>query len=168
MKNKLKEICAKYGGELKEIYAKYGGTIDIIVWIVTLLIIWSIVSCKSIVYEEKPVYIHDTTNVSVLKHDSVWMHDSVWSIQWMKGDTVFLDKGKIEWKYKEKKVHDTIRQVEKVPIEIEKPVIKEIEKKVEVEKELNWWQRWMIRLGEFALALLGIVLGLIVYKVVSK
>lgn len=103
-------------------------------------------SCRTIQTVEVPVYVHDTTYVTHNIHDSVFVENN--TVEYVKGDTVFLVKTKT--KYVEKTVHDTlVRYVEK-PIEVVK------EKTEYVEKKLTWMQKTLIGLGVcFVLSLMA-------------
>lgn len=80
---------------------------------------------------ERVVYQHDTTVVH--KRDSIIRRDSVYVKEWMKGDTVFIEKYKDRYIYRDR-WRDSVRVVrDSVAVE----TIKEIR----VEKPLSWWQR---------------------------
>lgn len=86
---------------------------------------------------ERVVYQHDTTVVH--KRDSIIRRDSVYVKEWMKGDTVFIEKFKDRYIYRDR-WRDSIRVVrDSVSIEH----IKE----VKVEQPLSWWKR--AKLGAF-------------------
>ena len=117
------------------------------------------VSCKTKYIETihyQPVEVHDTINTAVHIRDSVTLHDSVFIH--MKGDTVFSEKWRTEyrWKtrydtvYKSKEVPklltDTVYRVKEVPVE--KPVYKQ-----------HWWQKLLNTIGGiFLLGLIGSLL----------
>lgn len=94
---------------------------------------------------EKVVYQSDTT---VVHHrDSIFQKDSVYVKEWMKGDTVFIEKFKDRYIYKDR-WRDSIKIVrDSVSIEH----IKE----VKVEKPLSWWQN--ARIGSFWWLIAGLV-----------
>lgn len=105
----------------------------------TLSLILSLIflpSCSPKIIE-RVVYQHDTTVVH--KRDSVIRRDSVYVKEWMKGDTVFIEKYKDRYIYRDR-WRDSIRVVrDSVSIEH----IKE----VKVEQPLSWWKR--VKLGAF-------------------
>lgn len=93
---------------------------------------------------EKVVYQHDTTTVH--HRDSIFRKDSVYVKEWMKGDTVYIDRFRDRYIYKDR-WRDSIRVVcDSVAFE----TIKE----VKVEKPLSWWQK--ARMGAFWWLLAGL------------
>lgn len=97
---------------------------------------------------EKVVYQHDTTVVH--RRDSIIRRDSVYVKEWMKGDTVYIEKYKDRYIYRDR-WRDSIKIVrDSVSIEH----IKE----VKVEKPLSWWQK--ARIGAFWWLLVGLVAAL--------
>lgn len=86
---------------------------------------------------ERVVYQHDTTVVH--RRDSVIRRDSVYVKEWLKGDTVFIEKYKDRYVYRDR-WRDSIRVVRD-------SVAVETIKEVEVEKPLSWWQK--ARIGSF-------------------
>lgn len=82
-------------------------------------------SCRSVrtIAVEKPIYIHDTLSVERVRVDSVEV--TKWHTEYMQGDTVRLvDSVYIrQIRYK----HDTIREMQEKPVEVEKVV--EVERK---------------------------------------
>lgn len=85
---------------------------------------------------------HDTLQLVQWRIDSVFVRDSTAMVQ--RGDTVYLTK----WRERVqlKLVHDTIKtaSADSVAEYMEKPVPYEVEKRVEVERELTWWQRFRL------------------------
>lgn len=82
-------------------------------------------SCRSVrtIAVEKPIYIHDTLSVERVRVDSVEV--TKWHTEYMQGDTVrLIDSVYIrQISYK----HDTIREIQEKPVEVEKVV--EVERK---------------------------------------
>lgn len=123
-----------------------------------------LLSCASKQFIEVPVevpvetvrteYIHD------IKHDSIFVKDSV--DRWMKGDTMFIYKEHIKYRFLNKT--DTICKVDSIPkvIKISTPV--PYEKKVEVNR-LYWWQKLFIWAGVASVIAL---VGFLVYKLKLK
>lgn len=93
----------------------------------------------------------DTLRVIQQQRDSVWLHDSIHIVE--RGDTVRIDR----WhtRYMERMKFDTVYKwhVEHVPQAYP------VEKRVEVEKPLTWWQR--LRLGAGTLFIYIIALCLL-------
>lgn len=103
---------------------------------VTFSVIAFATSCKSAKeIVEIPVYITDTINKTEYKTDSIYIDR--YTKEYVKGDTVFLEK--IEYKYVENKVYDTLVEYRETPIEVEKIV--------EVEKKLNKFQKFLMVMG---------------------
>ena len=98
---------------------------------------------------EKVVYQRDTT---VVHHrDSIIHRDSIYVKEWMKGDTVFIEKYKDRYIYRDR-WRDSIKIVrDSVSIEH----IKE----VKVEQPLSWWKR--AKLGAFWWILGALVAALV-------
>ena len=82
-------------------------------------------SCRSVrtIAIDKPVYIHDTLHTESVRVDSVAV--TKWHTEYMQGDTVrLIDSIYIrQTSYK----HDTIREIQEKPVEVEKVV--EVERK---------------------------------------
>ena len=98
---------------------------------------------------ERVVYQRDTT---VVHHrDTTFRRDSVYIREWMKGDTVYIEKYKDRFVYRDR-WRDSIRVVR------DSAVVEHI-KEVKVEKPLSWSQK--AKIGAFPwilLALIGAVL----------
>lgn len=114
-------------------------------------------SCTTTKYV--PVIEHkvDTVLVNHTAHDSIYVHDS--TIVKEKGDTVWYER----WhtKYVNREVHDTtyISKTDSIPTPYP------VEKRVEVEKQLTWWQELRLRIANIALVVLGVLgVGWIVKK----
>ena len=117
-------------------------------------------SCTATKVVEVEMVRTDTTYITKWQRDSVWLHDSIHVTE--KGDTVRIEKWHTEYVEREKHdttyvaTHDTIPQP--YPVETVKVV----------EKELNWWQRLRLWLGNMVLiALFGVAIyfGYKLYKV---
>ena len=111
--------------------------------IVVLLALALLCGCSPRTYERIVVQ-HDTTTVH--SRDSVFFRDSVYVKEWMKGDTVFVNKYRDRLVYRDRwrdsvvvrEVHDTTT----------------VEKKVE--KSLSKWQK--AKIGAFPWLLGGVLL----------
>lgn len=115
-------------------------------WLVLVLVgVMMLTGCKT---KERVVTVTqqhtDTVYVARVLRDSVWKHDSVYVKEFVRGDTVFVDRAVWHTAIQErlrvdtfiKATHDTIPQPYKV----------EVIKKVE--KELTWWQKTRMHAGE--------------------
>ena len=152
---RLKDIKDK----IAEIYERYAPIVDFVVIVSVVYIVFGLIGCNNVEYVEKSVYIRDTITNTILKRDSVHLHDSVWTVQYSKGDTIFVDSGKFTTLYMDKVTHDTVRIKFEVPVEV-----KSIEV-VEKEKPLTRWQKLRLTLGDVSL---GFVLLLIIAFVIKR
>lgn len=109
--------------------------------IVVFLCVVSLASCTPKIIE-KIVVQHDTTMVH--HRDTTYRRDSIYIKEWMKGDTVYIEKYKDRYVFRDRwrdsisvhEVHDTTT----------------VEKKVE--KELSWSQKARLNLFPWMLLLL--------------
>ena len=103
--------------------------------------------------------------IAVPVHDTLWQQhyqiDTVYTDRWhyidRKGDTVWMVDSVIV--YRAKHVHDTVREVSEVPVEVVRT------ETVEVEKHLNLWQRMTMWLGNVAVFAMA---GIIIYRIWRK
>ena len=132
----------------------------LIIWLVFLMLLAWLTSCTTTKYVEVERIRTDTTYITKWQKDSVWLHDSIHVTE--KGDTVRIERWHTQWRDRLRvdtiyqATHDTIPQP--YPVETIKVV----------EKELNWWQRLRLWLGNMVLlALLGVAVyfGVRCYKV---
>jgi hypothetical protein len=93
-------------------------------------------------------YIHDTT--AVHHRDSIFTRDSIYIKEWMKGDTVYIDRYRDRYIYKDRWRDSVSVRVDSVAVE----TIRE----VNVEQPLSWWQK--ARIGSFWWLLGGLILCL--------
>lgn len=122
----------------------------LVVWMVILFVLALLASCRQVEYVTVEKARTDTTYITKWQKDSVWLHDSIHIKE--RGDTVLVEK----WhtKYVESIKHDTtyIATHDTIPQPYPIETIKM------VEKDLNWWQRLRMWLGNMVLlALLGVV-----------
>ena len=112
---------------------------------VGLLVLTLFASCTTTKYVEVERVSHDTTYVSKHSRDSIYLHDSVHVKE--KGDTVWVERWHTQWRERTKT--DTVykSRVDSVPAPYP------VDKRVEVEKQLTWWQTLQIWLGRIVLAL---------------
>lgn len=124
----------------------------LVVWMVILFVLALLASCRQVEYVTVEKVRTDTTYITKWQKDSVWLHDSIYVTE--KGDTVRIERWHTQWRDRLRvdtiyqATHDTIPQP--YPIETVKLV----------EKDLNWWQRLRLWIGN--IGLLGI-LGVIGY-----
>ena len=140
-----------YKGMSEEERMKAGcfqGIFFVIAFLMGLIICALLSSCSTTKVVEVEKVKTDTTYITKCQRDSVWLHDSIQVTE--KGDTVRIEK----WhtKYIEKQVHDTTYVATHDTIPAPYPETEY------VEKELSWWQRVRLWLGNAVLlALLGVV-----------
>lgn len=122
----------------------------LVVWMVILFVLALLASCRQVEYVTVEKVRTDTTYITKWQKDSVWLHDSIHVKE--KGDTVMIERWHTQWRDRLRvdtiyqATHDTIPQP--YPIETIKMV----------EKELNWWQRLRLWIGNIGLiAILGVI-----------
>ena len=99
-----------------------------------IILLSALPSCSPKIIE-RVVYQSDTT---VVHHrDSIFRKDSVYVKEWTKGDTVYIDRFRDRYIYKDR-WRDSIRVVRD-------SVAVETIKEVKVEKPLSWWQKARIK-----------------------
>ena len=104
---------------------------------------------------EKPVYIHDTTQMVKEVHDSTFIDR--WHTEYQKGDTIYI-------------TDEVTKIVTKIKIDtaykyVEKPVAISKTETVEVKKPLTWLQKTLMGMG--VVGLMGLM-GLIGWKTVVR
>lgn len=104
---------------------------------------------------EKPVYIHDTTQMVKEVHDSTFIDR--WHTEYQKGDTIYI-------------TDEVTKIVTKIKIDtaykyVEKPVTISKTETVEVKKPLTWLQKGLMWMG--IVGLMGFM-GLIGWKVLRR
>lgn len=133
-------------------------SMKIIFYIIAILPILAICSCRSINYIPVETVKHDSIYVSKIQHDSVYQRDSIYVLD--RGDTVYVNV--YQYLYKDRIVIDTVYSVKTDSIKVPFPV----------EKELTRWQQIKLELGGWSfciiICLLLIISGCIVYKIIKK
>lgn len=111
--------------------------LTMIAFIVLLCMVLSVVSCTTTKYIEVPVTHTDTLIQTKVQRDSIWKHDSIYLHEWMKGDTVYIEKTRWLTGYKERLRIDTVY----------KSRTDTITKTITVTKtdSLTWWQQTRIK-----------------------
>lgn len=98
---------------------------------------------------ERVVYQRDTTTVH--HRDSIYFRDSVYVKEWLKGDTVYIEKFKDRYIYKD-------RWRDSITVRVDSVAVESI-KEVKVEKPLSWWKKF--RIGAFWWLLAGLAASLV-------
>ena len=120
----------------------------IVVWLAVLLLIALLANCTSTKYVEVEKVRADMTYITKWQKDSVWLHDSIHVKE--KGDTVLIERWHTKWR--DRLRVDTIYQATHDTIPAPYPVTEY------VEKDLNWWQRLRLWIGNIGLiAILGVI-----------
>ena len=118
-------------------------------FVIGLILLTTLAGCsrKTVAPVAEPVYIHDTTEMVRMVHDSSYIDR--WHTQWLSGDTVFIHDSIDCWHSVVK--NDTTWMYREVPVLQKVPM--------EVEKKLNWWQKFQMRAGNILLiaAFLGLL-----------
>lgn len=125
--------------------------------IMLLFVLALLCSCKSTKYIQVPVDRVHTEYIDRLKHDSIYIYDKDSIFIEHKGDTVFLNKYKLKYIYRDVYKRDTIAKVDtitKIQV-VEKPVIT---------NKLNQFQKILIATGSIALIILLVIGGYKIYK----
>ena len=121
--------------------------------IASILFVLMLQGCRT-----KYVSVPEYHNVYVNKHDTLTKHDSVYQKEFVdrfvKGDTVFLTKTKVDYRYKN--IYKTLYRdsIKTDSVRVPYPV----------EKKLSRWQGLKMEVGGWAIGVLSVVvLGTIVY-----
>lgn len=124
----------------------------------------TLVGCKTIEYVpvekvvEKEIVKRDSIYITKVKVDSIKEVDSVFVNTYIKGDTIYQDKYKYVYRYKDKVRVDTlwVFGIDSVVVDSTKTIT--ITK--EVEKPLTWWQKLKQDIGGIAI---GVAIALLLY-----
>ena len=130
--------------------------LQIVIAFVLAMIVCAMIGCTTTKYVE--TIKTDTLHHYELQYDSIVRIDSIYEKEYVKGDTVYLEKIKYHFRDKTKMLTDTI--VEKV-VETKKVP-------VEVEKELTAWQKFKINAGEWMLGGIVALLAIFAFLWVAK
>ncbi len=124
--------------------------------IASILFVLMLQGCRT-----KYVSVPEYHNVYVTKHDTLTKHDSVYQKEfvdrYVKGDTVFLTKTKVDYRYKN--IYKTLYRdsIKTDSVRVPYPV----------EKKLSRWQGLKMEVGGWAIGVLSVVvLGAIGYIII--
>lgn len=122
-----------------------------------LIVISLLCGCKTVRYVPVETVRTDSVAVERLVRDSVCVRDSVWVNRWTAGDTVFVDRVSVKWRYRDRWRRDTLRILRYDTVETPVPV----------ERELGWWE--LARLKMFwPLVVVVVVLVIAVWWLVKR
>lgn len=124
--------------------------------LVALALLITLSGCTKKIYVpvESVRYTTDTLRTTIHRVDSVLMRDSV--TVYRSGDTVEITRWRERW-HKET-LRDTVYRAR--VDSIDRPVPYPVEKRVEIEKPLRWWQTALILIGGAGIVAILIILGL--------
>lgn len=120
-------------------------------WAYTILLCTALAlllfSCKRVEYvtQEKVVYHTDTLRQTMMQRDSIYLHDSIAYKEYVKGDTVRIEREKWHTKYIDRLLHDTTYVSKVDTAYVEKTEVKEVPRKK------KWYESALEWLGLFAL-----------------
>ena len=131
--------------------------LQIVIAFVLALIVCAMIGCTTTKYVE--TIKTDTLHHYELQYDSIVRIDSIYEKEYVKGDTVYLEKTKYHFRDKVKMVTDTI---------VEKAVeVKEIP--IEVEKKISVWDKVRIGIADCFLAFVALCgLAFAIFWVIKK
>ena len=133
----------------------------------------TLVGCKTIEYVpiekvvEKEIVKRDSIYITKVKVDSIKEVDSVYINTYIKGDTIYQDKYKYVYRYKDKVRVDTlwVFGIDSVVVDSTKTIT--ITK--EVEKPLTWWQKLKQDIGGIAIGvLLSVIIAFFIWLYYKK
>ena len=132
-----------------------------------------LVGCKTIEYVpiekvvEKEIVKRDSIYITKVKVDSIFERDSIFVDRYTKGDTIFVDKYKYVYRYKDKVRVDTlwVFGIDSVVVDSTKTIT--ITK--EVEKPLTWWKKLKQDIGGIAIGvLLSVIIAFFIWLYYKK
>lgn len=130
-----------------------------VVWLLMLAFIFLVcvvvAGCSPKIIEHEVVK-HDTTYIEKMRRDSIYMHDSIYLHEYTKGDTVYRDRDRWHYGWRDRLVHDSIYIAQR-------DTITQTEVR-EVERELSGWQWFQIWAGRIALIVAAGCLAWLVIK----
>ena len=137
-----------------------GAVIYAVSFILILLFFALLSGCTTTKYITVPVSHTDTLIITKQQRDSIYLKDSTHVSEQQRGDTIILKITKFLTKYHDREVHDTLYQSKTDTVPMPYPVPEY------VEKQLSWWQKTRLRMGEILMGLIGLIaiIGLIKLK----
>lgn len=106
-----------------------------------MIIILSLVlltGCRTVKYVPMETVRTDTVYQKQVERDSIMLHDSVYIREWMRGDTVYVDRTRWRTEYRDRYLCDTVYESSTDSVAVPYPV----------EKELTKWQHFCLDYGK--------------------
>ena len=113
--------------------------------------------CTTTRYVPVPSVSVDSVYVDRWLRDSVYLKDSVFVNQWTQGDTVFVDKVSVKWRYRDRWRRDTVAVVRRDSVLVPVPV----------ERDLTRWQQARLKMF-WPLAAVVVVLMVAVWWLIRR
>lgn len=130
-----------------------------VVWLLMLAFIFLVcvvvAGCSPRIIEHEVVK-HDTTYIEKMRRDSIYMHDSIYVHEYTKGDTVYRDRDRWHYGWRDRLVHDSIYIAQR-------DTITQTEVR-EVPAEISGWQWFQIWAGRIALMVAAGCLAWLIIK----
>ncbi len=127
-------------------------------WGLAVLIVISLLcGCKTVRYVPVETVRTDSVYVDRWQMDSVYVMDSVWVNRRTVGDTVYQDKVVYKWRYRDRRLRDTLRILRYDTVETPVPV----------ERELGWLERARLKMF-WPLVVVVVVLVIAVWWLVKR
>lgn len=117
--------------------------------LILFLLLFLFFGCKTKEYVPVPEYHVRDSVVIKYERDSVFLHDSVYFSIRQKGDTVYSERIKIRYSYRDKLQHDTIIVTHTDSIRIPYPV--------EVKVRKPWWHKPLALIGSVVIVALSFI-----------
>lgn len=130
-----------------------------------IALVTALIGCKP---TERIVYVEsvqtDTLTQYVTKTDTLHVTDSTYVKEYVSGDTVYQVQYKFRDRWHASVSHDSIyiHKTDSIPYPVE------VEKVVEVEKELTWWQKTRMGIGTAALVIGLLLLIKFIVKYINR
>jgi hypothetical protein len=125
--------------------------------LIIIIFLFLCISCSTSKYIEVPIETTKTEYINQIEYkiDSIYIKDSI--DRYVKGDTVYIEKWKITYKYKDRIVADTIIKIDSIQTPVYIETVKEV-------NSLKGYQYFLFYSG----LLFYIVLGYILYKYIKR
>lgn len=129
-----------------------------LLWGVAVCIVLTLFfGCRSVKYVPVETVRTDSVYVDRLTRDSVYLRDSVWVNRYVDGDTVYVDKVSMKYRYRDRWRHDTVAVVRRDSVRVPVPV----------ERDLTRWQQARLKMF-WPLAAVVVVLMVAVWWLIRR